>query len=129
MTLNDYIFAPYEDGGRGPAYDCWGLVRAVRHELYGCQLLPSFGHITRRDSTEFHKAHRDVARGMRRCDPETGAIAVVYTFGICRHVGVVVLLDGKLSVMETTSNIGVTISPVKQWESRFNNFSYFSDLA
>lgn len=36
--VEQYIGAPYEDHGRGPGYDCWGLVRAVLAQHFSVNL-------------------------------------------------------------------------------------------
>lgn len=33
-----YIGAEFEDRGRGPAYDCWGLVKVALAEQFGIQI-------------------------------------------------------------------------------------------
>ncbi|MDN5938754.1 MAG: C40 family peptidase [Salinisphaera sp.] len=39
---SSYIGTPYADRGRGPAYDCWGLVWAVYRDVFGIGI-PSYG--------------------------------------------------------------------------------------
>jgi cell wall-associated NlpC family hydrolase len=41
MTFDRFVGIPYADKGRGPAYDCWGLLAAVMRELRGIEL-PSY---------------------------------------------------------------------------------------
>jgi cell wall-associated NlpC family hydrolase len=36
-----FVGIPYADKGRGPEYDCWGLLQAVMRELRGVEL-PSY---------------------------------------------------------------------------------------
>jgi cell wall-associated NlpC family hydrolase len=40
--VSPYVGLPFSDHGRGPEYDCWGLVRLVWSEHYHLQL-PDFG--------------------------------------------------------------------------------------
>ncbi|MGM4891273.1 NlpC/P60 family protein [Tardiphaga sp. 839_C3_N1_4] len=41
MTFDRFVGLPYADKGRGPTYDCWGLLLAVMRELRGIEL-PSY---------------------------------------------------------------------------------------
>jgi cell wall-associated NlpC family hydrolase len=37
VDLRDLVGRPFESGGRGPSFDCWGLVREV-YRRYGIEL-------------------------------------------------------------------------------------------
>lgn len=41
MTFDRFVGLAYADKGRGPAYDCWGLLVAVMRDLRGVDL-PSY---------------------------------------------------------------------------------------
>jgi len=41
VTFDDFVGLPYVSRGRGPAYDCWGLVTLVYREMAATDL-PSF---------------------------------------------------------------------------------------
>ena len=41
MDVNKYVGLPYAENGRGPAYDCYGLVRLVYADRLGV-VLPSY---------------------------------------------------------------------------------------
>jgi cell wall-associated NlpC family hydrolase len=41
MIFDRFVGLPYADKGRGPTYDCWGLLQAVMRELRGIEL-PSY---------------------------------------------------------------------------------------
>lgn len=99
--LTKYLSATYEDGARGPdRYDCWGLVRAVRQELFGLPLLPSFGAVRNTMPAAFTRAYEEQAALMEECRPEPGAIAAVFRGRIVIHVAVVVEIDGALAALE-----------------------------
>ena len=127
-TLNDFIGMEYEDGARGPLkFDCWGLARSVRHEVYGLPLLPSFGHVRHTMPVEFTKSYREVAQGMERCKPEVGAVAFVFRGRICIHVAVVVEIDGELAVMEINPSTNCRWLRVPDFEARYLRVEYYRD--
>lgn len=79
-----YLRCAYEDGGRGPnAFDCWGLVRHVRHYEFGFKLLPEFGALRNTDPRAFTRAYDSESGAMEMCEPEHGAIAAVLVGKIC----------------------------------------------
>ena len=125
-TLNDYIGKEYEDGARGPdKYDCWGLVRAIRHEVLGMPLLPSFGHIRHTMPLEFTKACQSVAQTMTVCEPEHGAIAAVFRGKICTHVALVVNHNGRLSVIEINPKINCKLSDLSNFQRKHPKAVYY----
>lgn len=44
IDVSEYIGLPFEPGGRGPAYDCYGLIRLVYAERLGIELPPHCGY-------------------------------------------------------------------------------------
>jgi cell wall-associated NlpC family hydrolase len=126
MTINDYIGLEYEDGGRGPErMDCWGLVRAVRHEIFGFPLLPSFGHIRPTMALQFTRAANDVVKDLTECKPEPGAMAGLFRGKVCFHVAIVVEVDGMLGVLDTTSKIGCRWMSISDFERRALKVKYY----
>jgi hypothetical protein len=123
--LSRYLSAPYKDGARGPlAFDCYGLVIAVRHEIFGLPLLPSLGAVGRSRLRENTKAYRALSVGMDECQPEPGAIASAFAGDFLEHVGVVVHLDGQLKVLDTNPG-GPRIRPVRDFESCYQRVVYY----
>jgi hypothetical protein len=123
--IADYLSAPYRDGARGPlAFDCYGLVNAVRNEVFGLPLLPSLGGVGRSKLREIARAYRDISAGLEECQPEPAAIASAFTGELLCHVGVVVHLDGQLKVLDTNPG-GPRIRTVRDFESRFQRVVYY----
>jgi hypothetical protein len=123
--ISDYLSAPYRDGARGPlAFDCYGLVNAVRHEVFGLPLLPSLGGVGRSKLRENTKAYREVSAGLEECQPEPGAIASALIGEFLDHVGVVVYLDGQLKVLDTNPG-GPRIRTVRDFEQRYQRVVYY----
>lgn len=128
MTLNDLMASTYKDGGRGPVeFDCWGIVRTARHELYGLPLLPSWGEITRHHVKAFSEAATDTAKTLTECRPKPGAIAAVFRANLCTHVGLVVEVEGQLRVLSTSMVKGAYLSRVRDFEARGYRVVYYSE--
>jgi hypothetical protein len=123
--IADYLSAPYRDGARGPlAFDCYGLVNAVRHEVFDLPLMPSLGGVGRSKLRENTKAYREISAGLEECPPEPGAIASALIGEFLDHVGVVVYLDGQLKVLDTNPG-GPRIRTVRDFESRYQRVVYY----
>lgn len=97
--IEKYLRAIYRDGARceiegGKMYsDCWGLVRAARVEIYGRQLLPSFGGKYQHDPEGFTAHYKSQAENMEEIQrPAPGCVVAVIRrkLGICQHVGLVI---------------------------------------
>jgi len=127
--LSKYLSATYEDGARGPdRYDCWGLVRAVRHELLGLPLLPSFGAVRNTMPAAFTRAYEEQAALMEECQPEPGAIAAVFRGRIVIHVAVVIEVDGGLAVLEIRNDrTSARWLRIPDFESRYLRVIYYRD--
>lgn len=127
--LSKYLSATYEDGARGPdRYDCWGLVRAVRHELLGLPLLPSFGAVRNTMPAAFTRAYEEQAALMEECQPEPGAIAAVFRGRIVIHVAVVIEVDGDLAVLEIRNDrTSARWLRIPDFESRYLRVIYYRD--
>ena len=128
--LDNYRGKRYRDGGRGPdEYDCWGLVREVRHVHLGFALLPEWGDVRHTQPARFTRAYEQEAANMEVCAPEHGAIAACFRGRICVHVALVVHLEGRLDVIETNQHTGFRRSRLRDFESRHLKVIYYRDRA
>lgn len=104
MTFEHFVGLSYADKGRGPAFDCWGLVQFVFCEMCGIDL-PSYSeaYVTAAD----RRAIADLIAG--ELDPWTEIAAgteqtfdcVLMSEGrVPRHVGVVTAPGRLLHVSE-----------------------------
>jgi len=127
--VNAYLFARYVDGARGEggAFDCWGLAREVRHEIYGKRLLPSWGHIRNTMPRAFTDAYTEQAKELEECPPEPGALAMVFTGRLMLHVGVVVELEGRLAVLDISAQHGPRWQRIPAFEAPFSKVVYYRD--
>jgi len=123
--LAKYMRAPYVDEARGPlAFDCWGLCRAIRTEVFGFAMLPSLGGVGRNRLRSNTKAYQELSRGMEECQPEPGAIAAVFRSSQLAHVGVVFEVEGRLKVIDTNPG-GVRVRTVRDFESDYPKVVYY----
>lgn len=126
--INQFLECTYLDGGRGPhKYDCWGLVRAVRHELLGLPLLPEYGALRNTDPRSFTRAYRTESHRMELCEPEHGAIAAVIVGAICTHVAVVLEHRGQLRILEINPTRGPRFVPLTDWQRDHISVTYHRD--
>ena len=126
--ISKYLKTTYERRARGPGkYDCWGIVRAVRHEVFGKSLLPSFGAICPQDKKGLTDACVSVRQDFDQVSARAGAIATAWRASLCVHVGICVEGDGRLWVLETDEPSGPALVPVNTFESRYTKVVYYDD--
>lgn len=127
--MNRYLMTVYAPGGRGPdAFDCWGMVRDARYELFGRTLLPSYGAINPQNKRALTRAcGAVVVQHLQECSPRVGAIAAGWAGRICVHVGLLVDIDGQLAVLETDEPTGPCLTRLYQFESRYTRVTYYDD--
>lgn len=122
MNLNRYMLSEYKDGARGelingiPHYDCWGIVRAIRHEVFGLPLMPSWGHISAEDKRGMSHALGEAEALIKPCEAVQGAIACVLHDRVLLHVGIVINTSRCLAVLETTPTSGTRTLPLHVFE-------------
>ncbi|MBS4155246.1 NlpC/P60 family protein [Cobetia sp. MC34] len=125
--LKPYLKTRYESGGRGPeAYDCWGLVRAIRAEVFGLRLLPSWGAIHADDKRRLTAACLREARSFTAGEPEPASIATVWRGRLCIHVAIVFEINGRLAVIETGKTNGVRWLYLPDFEAQYLKVVYYS---
>lgn len=126
-AFKPYLAARYEFAGRGPdAYDCWGLVRAVRHEVFGLPLLPHWGAVGEDDKRSLTRACLDEARHFTPGPPVPTSIATVWRGQLCIHVAIVVEINGRLAVLETGKRIGTRWLYLDDFEAQYLKVVYYS---
>ena len=126
-TLADFMNTLYESGGRGPhKYDCWGLVRAVRHEYFGLPLLASWGDVHADDKRRLTAACLHEAQRFTPGPPEPASIATVWRGQLCIHVAIVFENNGRLAVLETGRKIGTRWAYLPDFEAQYLKVVYYS---
>lgn len=125
--IEKYMRAPYREGARGPiAFDCWGLCRDIRHELFGLPWLPSLGSVGKDKIRENTKAYRALRAAMEECAPEPGAIAAVLRGEALLHVGTVLMSEGRLKVIDTNPG-GASLWTTGDFEAAHPRVVYYRD--
>lgn len=128
--VNKYLGCAYEDGARGPDnYDCWGLVRHVRHVEQGKRLLASYGALRNTDPRQFTRAYLEESSCMEPCAPEPGAIAAVMVGKICVHVALLVDSADGLKVLEINPKRGPRMIAFNTWVRDHVTVTYHRDKA
>lgn len=123
-----YLSTKYQEGARGPdAYDCYGLVRAVRHDM-GKPLMGEYDDVAPWDKRRMTEEHDSVvaAESLQPVDgPTHGVIACAWNGRLCVHVGVVIEADGRMWVLETDVGTGPCLSGLSQFEKRYTKVEYY----
>lgn len=128
--INKYLFTRYKKYGRGPdEFDCWGIVRTARAELFGKDLLPSYAEIDPQDKRALTQACEQVRvdHVFNESVAVAGAIATAWRARVCVHVGLVVEADGRLWVLETDVETGPCLTRIDQFEQRYTKVIYYDD--
>ena len=127
--IQRYFTASYKEGGRGPKeFDCWGMTRAARHELYGLPLLPSYGAVDPDNKLELTRAaHHCFNNHIKKASPKPGSIVTCWRGKLCLHIALVVELNGRLGVFEIDKGISPHWQLLSDFESRFLKVEYYDD--
>ncbi|MEY8195483.1 MAG: hypothetical protein RPR28_11600 [Cycloclasticus sp.] len=116
MNINQYLTAPYIDGGRDlPAgLDCWGLVRHVLHYEFNQPLFDEFGCIDRHQVGAVHQGFDKTVPSFKPCIPKAGAVACCFlpseAGDIFHHAGVCI---NDHQVLHTSNRHGVSVLAVR----------------
>ena len=132
-----YLMASYRDGARGEdgEYDCWGMARAARVELYGRQLLDSRGGEYQHDPAGFTARYREqIAEMVEIENPVPGAVvAVLKKKLICMHVALVTHdINGTgmgLHILDINPGRGARLIPLFRFleEHKLRTIKYYDD--
>ena len=123
-----YLTSTYRDGGRGHnrEYDCWGLARAIRHEVYGRTLLPERPGPHRLNTLEYQRNYRSQIKELKVVEnPTPGCLIAVLNSRVCEHVALVVDdIQGTglgLHAIETNPVGGVLLQPLRDFLKKNGN--------
>lgn len=128
--IGELMRIPYLRGGLTEAgADCWGLALLVRQRLGRSDPpgAPSAAYDDpRANQRVFASAMQWVAP---TDDPQPGAFAAVMQGAFCRHVGVVVEIDGRRCVLETEVAGGVRWYTLDDFLSLHAKVIFYDDTA
>lgn len=128
--INRYLETTYVSGGRVyPEYDCWGLTRDAKRELFGGVMLPTCAAAVPGKLGAITRAVGDVSGTfgltLGACKP--GSVATAWRGKLCVHVGLVVEVDGRMWVLETDVATGPCLTRVSKFEERYSRVDYYAD--
>lgn len=128
--IDQYLKTRYKRGGRGPVdYDCYGLLRDARTQLFECPLLPLLSSAPPGALRAITRAHSVVCsmHGFREVAAQPGAIAEGWVASLCVHVGLVVEVDGRMLILETDDPGGPRLTQINRFQTRFTRVLFFDD--
>lgn len=108
-------------------FDCYGLVRLVRSEMFGKPLLGEHMGVLDTDKQELTRICAQESEGMREVEPAPGVLATCWRGGLFFHVGIVVEIDGRLAVLETNSKTGPRWKSIRDFERIYTRVIYYDD--
>ena len=124
MSYSKYIGLPFEEKGRGPAFDCWGLVIHVLKQEHDISGLPDFTADYESTTDKFNiplltYQERQNWREVR--DPKEGDVVLLNIAGRPLHVGVMID-SGKF--LHVTKGINSCIERIhgSVWQNRIEGF-------
>jgi hypothetical protein len=129
-VIDRFLKTSYARGGRGPdAYDCWGMCRDARRVLYGRWELPLLSDACPGDMRAITRAVESVKvlNGFTVVSPAPGAIATAWTARLCVHVGLVVVVDGRLKILETDEPAGPSLTALNKFQARYTRVIFYDD--
>lgn len=123
-----YLSSTYKDGGRGEngQYDCWGLARAARHELYGRPLLPKRPGPHRLNIIDYQRHYNEQIKDLSKVEkPTPGCLVFVLDGRLCGHVALVVddvqRTGLGLHVIDTNPEGGAVLQSLNSYIKKHSN--------
>lgn len=126
--LQDYIGTPFMHKGRDyPNFDCWGLARDARANLFGGRELPAFADIAPSQKKALTKATQEIVLSgfVKESTPVAGALATAWLGGLCVHIGIVVTVDGRMWVLDTEDGHGGRLNTIEAFAKPFQKVIYY----
>ncbi len=112
-----------------PNFNCWGFVRYARNKLLNLPILDSLPNVSAFDKKSATKACLAMLGNTLKevKTAEVGAIVSLWKNKLLIHVGLIVLVDNKLSVLELKENAGVSCVSLKDWLKGKIKVIYYND--
>lgn len=128
--INEYMKTKYVPGGRGPLeFDCWGLVRQARKDLFDGATLPDCASTLPGDINGLTREVGSVTKDCNLTEVKmiAGAIATAWRGKLCVHVGLVVHADGRHWILETDVKSGPCLTRPEVFAARYSNVRFYAD--
>jgi cell wall-associated NlpC family hydrolase len=90
IDVSEYIGLPFESGGRGPRYDCYGLLRLVYAERLSIQLPEHVGYAETLTPTTAAMIHAGLVDWTEVPEPSPWDAVLMLVDGQPNHIGLVV---------------------------------------
>jgi cell wall-associated NlpC family hydrolase len=122
--VESYVGLEFGDHGRGPTYDCWGLVKTVLREQYGVTA-PDFGtdytHTEDRDTVVGAFGARATDEWVKVEDCQEGDVIILTIAGKPMHCGIVI---GPRQMLHIRPSVGSCIESYDRpiWQRRIEGF-------
>lgn len=120
--LNDWIGTPYKFGGRGPEFDCYGLVIAIYKEVFGVDL-PDWLDIRELNlKANADRIEKVICSGTwtEREHPQEGDFVVCYRTRMAHHLG---LYFGG-GVIHCADGLGTIYEPLPRFARTYGNVKF-----
>ena len=128
MILADLLKTKYAHQAQSEGeYNCWGLVRLARKELFNRPDLPSHSDINATDKRRLSTAAAEVIDGylIEIDEPREGAIVAAYQGRLCVHVGIIISVDNRLVVLETDTPTGPVLTRLETFVVRYYIVAFY----
>ncbi|MBW5802054.1 C40 family peptidase [Halomonas elongata] len=125
IDVTEYIGLPFEPGGRGPRYDCYGLLRRVYAERLGIALPEHAGYSATLTPATAAMIRAGLVDWQPVSEPEPWDAVLLLVDGRPNHIGLV-LGDGWM--LHTTRHKDACIESYRapQWRDRIEGFYKWS---
>lgn len=124
MRFDKYLALEFEDRGRGPRYDCWGLVRLILVEEFGIRV-PSLAHDYRSAFDGKQIAAVIQAEELRSWElveaPQAGDVVTLRIAGRPWHCGLMISADRFIHI-EPTAGVAIERIDSAMWARRIDGY-------
>ena len=133
LTLNDLLSVPYVDGGRDlSGLDCYGQVWFARHHIINRPLSRSYSHILCANKVGMTEAFFAMLPHFESVPARHGAVGCCFKKDadgqdVLLHVGLVVLVDGQMKVLNTNAKSGPELMPLRTFNRLALDVRYYDD--
>lgn len=136
ITLNDFLKVPYVDHGRDlDGLDCYGQVFLARSLLFHRPLGDDYQHIHPDDKVAMTSAYFECLPNFKLVtsqNPPPGSVGCCFRKDangndVLLHVGLVVIVDGQIKVLNTSKKSGPEIMPLRSFTRLALDVRFYDD--
>lgn len=115
---SQYIGLPWEYGGQGPeSFDCWGFVRAIQQTQFRVSMPVVTVPESWAAAHQLIEGHEERGNWIRVSEPMEGDLVLMARNKYPVHVGIMILVDGRLGVLHCIQHSGVVFNTVPSLRS------------